>query len=154
MVAVRPRPGSHPTREPLAVDQATHNKSFNLHFCKLQPLRSLAEYPALVSHGLLRGKLPAGRVSSSMPIFVTVSQELTAGLGARFKGHAPTRMAWLVGWMPSAIGHLQAGCATHSRQILVTVSRAFPPHHGRGFSCAEVTRMADEREIGLVAGQA
>ena len=136
------------------MDQATHNKSFNCHSCKPQPLSALAEYPALVSHGLLRGKLPAGRVSSSMPIVVTVSQELTAGLGARFKGHAPTRMAWLVGWIPSAIGHLQAGCAAHSRQILVTVSRALTPHHGRGFSCAEVTRMADEREVGLAAGQA
>jgi hypothetical protein len=136
------------------VDQATHNKGFNLHFCKPQPLRALAEYPAVVSHGLLRGQLPAGRASSSEPIVVTVSQELTAGLGARFKGHAPTRMAWLVGWMRSAIGHLQAGCTAHNRQILVTVSRALPPHHYRGFSCAKVTRMADEREIGLVAGQA
>jgi len=136
------------------VDQATHNNSFNLHFCKPQPLRALAEYPAFVSHGLLRGQLPAGRASSSKPIVVTVSQELTAGLGARFNGHALTRTARLIGWMPSAIGHLQGGCAAHSRQILVTVSRALTPHHGRGFSCAEVTRMADEREVGLAAGQA
>jgi len=136
------------------VDQATHNKSFNRHFCKPQLLRTLAEYVVLVSHRLLRNKLPARFASPSKQIVVTVSQELAARLGARFDGHAPTRMAGLVGWMPSAIGHLQGGCAAHSRRILVTVSRALTPHQGGGFNCAEVTRMADRREVGLAAGQA
>jgi hypothetical protein len=85
---------------------------------------------------------------------VTLSQELTDRFGARFNGHATTRMARLIGLMPSAIGHLQGGCAAHSRQILAAVSRALTPHQGRGFNCAEVKRMADEREVGSVAGQA
>jgi hypothetical protein len=136
------------------VDQATHNKSFNRHFCKPQPLRTLAEYTVQVSCRLLWDKLPAMRASSSKQIVVTVSQELAARLGARFNGHAPTRTARLVGWMPSAIGHLQGGCAAHSRQILVTVSRALTPQQGRELNCAEVTLMADEREVGLAAWQA
>lgn len=56
--------------------------------------------------------------------------------------------------MPSATGRLQGGCAVHSRQILVTVSRALTPRQGRELNCAEVTRMADKREVGLVVGQA
>jgi hypothetical protein len=36
-----------------------HNKSFNRHVCKPQPLRSLAEYTVLVSHRLLRDELSA-----------------------------------------------------------------------------------------------
>jgi len=135
------------------VDQATDNKSFNRHFCKPQPLRTLAEYPVFVTHRLLWDKLPARRASSSKQIVVTVSQELAARLGARFNGHAPTRMARLVGWVLSAIGHLQGGCAAHSHQILVTVSRALTPHQGREFNCAEATRGAYEREVGLAAGQ-
>ena len=134
--------------------QATHNKRFNRHFCEPQPLRTLAEHTALVSHRLLRDKLPAMRASCSKQIVVTVSQELATRLGARFNGHALTRMARLVGWMPSEIGHLQRGRAAHSRQILVTVSRALTPHQGRELNCAEVTRTADEREVGLAAGQA
>ncbi len=137
-----------------AVDQATHNKSFKRHFCKPQPLRTLAEYTVLLSQRRLRDKLPARRASSSKQIVVTVSQELAARIGARFNGHAPTRTARLVGWMPSAIGHLQGGSAAHSRQILVTVSRASTPRHGRELNCTEVTRMADERDVGLAAGQA
>jgi hypothetical protein len=136
------------------VDQATHDNSFNRHFCKPQPLRTLAEYTALVSHSLPQDKLPTGYASPSKQIVVTLSQELTARFGAKFNGHAPTRMARLIGWVLSAIGHLQAACAAHSRQILVTVSRALTPHHGREFTCAEVARMADEREVGLAAGQA
>ena len=132
------------------MDQTTHIKSFNRHFCKPPPLRTRAEYTALVSHRLLRDKLPARRASSSKQIVVTVSQELAA----RFNGHAPTRMARLVGWMPSAIGHLQGGCAANSRRILVTVSRALTLRQGRELNYAEVTRMADEREVGLAAGQA
>ena len=131
-----------------------HDKSFNRHFCKLQPLRTLAEWTVLVSHRLLRDKSPARRPSSSKQIVVTVSQELAARFGARFNGHAPTRMARLVGWMPSAIGRLQGGCPAHSLQILVTVSRALTPHQGCGFNCTEVIHMADRREIGLAAGQA
>ena len=136
------------------MDQATHDKSFNRHFCKSQPWCTLAEYAVLVSHRLLRDKLPAGRDFSSKQIVVTLSQELAARLGARFNGHAPTRRARLVGWMPSASGYLQGGCAAHSRHILVTVSRALTPQQGRDLNCAEVTRMADEREVGLSAGQA
>ena len=136
------------------MDQATHDKSFNRHFCKSQPLCTLAEYAVLVSHRLLRDKLPPRRASSSEQIVVTLSQELAARLGAGFSGHALTRMARSVGWMPSAIGHLQGGCAAHSRQILVTVSRALTPHQGRELNCAEVTRTADEHEVGLAAGQA
>ena len=138
------------------MDQATHNRSYNRHFCEPQPLRTLAEYAVLVSHRLLRDKLPPRRASSSKQIVVTLSQELAARFGARFNGHAPTRVARLVGWMPSAIGRLQGGCAAHSRQILVTVSRVLTPRQGRELNCAEVTRMADEREVGfrLVAGQA
>ena len=136
------------------MDQATHNQSYNRHFCKPQPLRTLAECTVLVSHRLLRGKLPTGRASSGKQIVVTVSQELAARLDARFNGHAPTRMARLVGWMPSAIGHLQGGCAANSRRILVTVSRALTLRQGRELNYAEVTRMADEREVGLAAGQA
>lgn len=139
------------------MDQATHDKSYNRHFCKsrpTQPLRTLAEYTALVSDRLLGDKLPAKRASPSKQIVVTVSQELAARFGARFNGHAPTRMARLVGWMSAAIGHLQGRCAAHSRQIFVTVSRALTPRQGRELKCAEVTRMADEREVGLVAGQA
>ena len=136
------------------MDQATHNKSFNRYFCKPPPLRTRAEYTALVSHRLLRDKLPARRASSSKQIVVTVSQELAARLDARFNGHAPTRMARLVGWMPSAIGHLQGGCAANSRRILVTVSRALTLRQGRELNYAEVTRMADEREVGLAAGHA
>lgn len=136
------------------MDQATHNKSYNRHICKPQPLRTLAEYTVLVSHRLSRHELPARLASSSKQIVVTLSQELAARFGARFNGHAPTRVARLVGWMPSAIGHLQGGCAGRSRQILVTVSRALTPHQGRELNCAEVTRMADKREVGLAAGQA
>ena len=60
------------------MDQATHNMSFNRHFCKPQLLRTLAEYPALVSHRLLRDTLPAMRASSGKQIVVTASQELAA----------------------------------------------------------------------------
>ena len=42
--------------------QATHKKSYNRHFCKPQSLRTRAEYTALVSHRLLRDKLPARSV--------------------------------------------------------------------------------------------
>jgi hypothetical protein len=42
------------------VDQATHANSFNHHFCTPQPVRTLAEYTALVSHSLPRDKLPTG----------------------------------------------------------------------------------------------
>ena len=136
------------------MDQATHNKSYTRHFCKPQPLRTLAEYTVLVSRRLLRGKLPTGRASSGKQIVVTVSQELAARLDARFNGHAPTRMACLVGWMPSAIGQLRGGCAANSCRILVTVSRALTLCQGRQLNYAEVTRMADEREVGLAAGQA
>lgn len=136
------------------MDQSTHNKSFNRQFCKVQPLRTLAEYPALVSHRPLRSKLPAGRASSSKKIVVTVSQELATRLGARFNSHSPARIAGLVGRLPSAIGHLQVGCAAHRRQILVTVWRALTPHQGRELNYAEVTCRADEREVGLAAGRA
>ena len=134
------------------MDQATHNKSFNRHFCKPQPLRTLAEYTVLVSHRLLRDKLSARRASSSKQIVVTVSQELAARLGARCNGHAPTRMARLVGWVLSAIGHLQGGCAAHNHQILVTMSRVLTPHQGLGLNGAEVARVPDGREVGLLAG--
>jgi len=87
-------------------------------------------------------------------IVVTLSQESAARLDATFKGHAPSRMARLVGWMPSAIAHLQGGCAANSGQILVTMSRALTLRQGREFNCAEVTRTFDEREVGLAAGQA
>ena len=60
------------------MDQATHNKSFNRHFCKPQLLRTLAEYTALVSNRLLRDMLPAMPASSGKQIVVTVSQELAA----------------------------------------------------------------------------
>lgn len=136
------------------MDQATHNKSFNRHVCKPQPLRTLAEYTVLVSHRPLRDELSARRGSFSKQIVVTVSQELADRLDATFIGHAPSRMARLVGWMPSAIGRLQGGCAANSGQILVTVSRASTLRQGREFNCAEVTRMADEREVGLAAVQA
>ncbi len=136
------------------MDQATHNKRFDRPVCKRQPLRTLPEYMALVIHRLLWDKLPGGRASSSTQIVVTVSQELAAGLGAGFNGHARTRMARLVGWMPSPIGHLQGGRADHSHQILVTVSPVLTPHDGIGLNSAEVTRMADGREVGLAAGQA
>ena len=136
------------------MDQATHNKSFNRLVCKRLPVRTLADCTALISHRLLRDKLPAGRASSSKRILVTVSQELAARLGAGFNGHAPTRMARLVGWMPSAIGYLQGGRADHSHQILVTVSPVLTPHQCIGLNSAEVKRMADGREVGLAAGQA
>ena len=136
------------------MDQATHNKSFNRSVCELQPSRTLAEYTALVSHRLVRGKLPVARAPSSKQIVVTVSQGSAASLGAGFNGHAPTRMARLVWWMPFAIGHLQGGCAARSRQMLVTVSRVLTPHQGLGFNSAEIARTPDGREAGLTAGQA
>ena len=86
------------------MDQATHNKSFNRNFFKPQSLRTLAEYPVLLSHRLLLDKLPAGRDFSSKQIVVTLSQELAARLGARFNGHAPTRRARL-----SSGCHLRVG---------------------------------------------
>ena len=55
---------------------------------------------ALVYSHLLPDELPAGRVGYSKQIVVTVSQELTTRLGAGFNGHALTRMARFVGWMP------------------------------------------------------
>ena len=136
------------------MDQATHNKSFNRSVCKRQPVRTLAEFTALVSDRLVRGNLPVARASSSKQIVVTVSQESAAMLGAGFKGHAPTQMARLVWWMPSAIGHLQGGCAARSRQMLVTVSRVLTPHQGLVLNSAEIARPPDGREVGLAAGQA
>lgn len=136
------------------MDQATHNKSFNRTVCKLQPLRAPAEVTALVSDRVVRGNLPVERTSSSRQIVVTVSQESAARLGACFDGHAPTQMARSVWWMPSAIGHLQGGCAARSRQMLVTVSRALTPHQGLELNSAEISRTLDEREVGLAAGQA
>jgi len=134
------------------VDQATHNKSFNRSVCERQPSRTLAEYAALVSGRLVRGRLPVARAPSSKQIVVTVSQESAARLGAGFNGHAPTRPARLVWWMPSAIGHLQGGCAARRRQMLVTVSRVLTPHQGLGFNSAEVARTPDGHEVGLAAG--
>lgn len=136
------------------MDQATHNKSFNRSVCKRQPLSTLAEYTALASDRLLRGNVPVARASSSKQIVVTVSQESAARLGAGFNGHAPTRMARLVWWVPSVIGHLQGGCAARSRQMLVTVSRVLRPHHGLGLNSAEIARTPDGREVGRAAGQA
>ncbi len=78
------------------MDQATHNKSFNRSVCKRQPLRTLAEFTALVSARLVRGNFPVARASSSKRIVVTVSQELAARLGAGFNGHTPTWMGRLV----------------------------------------------------------
>ncbi len=99
------------------MDHATHEKSFNRHFRKPQPLRTLAEYEVLVSHRLLRDKLSVGRDFSSKQIVVTVSQESAARLGAGFNGQAPSRMARLVWWMPSAIGlaDFQTKCDTFSK---------------------------------------
>ena len=54
------------------MDQATHNKSFNRYVCERQPSRSLAEYTALVSDRLVRGRLPVARAPSSKQIVVTV----------------------------------------------------------------------------------
>lgn len=105
------------------MDQTTHNKGFNRSVCKRRPLRTLAEFMALVSDRLVRGDLPMARASSTKQIVVTVSQESSAKLGAGFNCHVPNRMAQLVRWMPSAIGHLQGGCAARSRQMLVTVSQ-------------------------------
>ena len=136
------------------MDPATDNKSFNRDFWMPQPLRTLAEHPAFVTHPLLLDKLAAGRASSSKQIVVTVSQELAARPGAGFSAYAPTWMARLVGWMPSAIGHLHGGCAAHNHQILVTVSRVLMPHQGLGLNGAEVARMPDRREVGLPAGHA
>ena len=135
------------------MDQATHNKSFNRSVCNRQPLRTLAEFTALVSDRLVRGNLPVAHASSKQ-IVVTVSQESAARLGAGFNGHAPTRPARLVWWMSPAIGHLQGGCAARSRQMLVTVSRVLTPHQGLGLSSAEVARTPDGHEVGLAAGQA
>jgi hypothetical protein len=135
------------------VDQVTYNKSFNRHVCKPQPLRMLAEYTVFVSHRLLRDELSARRGSSSKQIVVTVSQELAARLDATIKGHAPSPMSRLVGWMPSAIGHLQGGCAANSGQILVTLSRALTLRLGRELNCAWVTRTPGGREVRLAAGQ-
>ena len=56
------------------MDQATHNKSFNRSVCERQPLRTLAEFTALVSDRLVRGNLPVARASSSKQIVVRVSQ--------------------------------------------------------------------------------
>ena len=154
MVAGRPTPGLASKKELPAVDQATHNKSFNRSVCKRQPVRTLAEFTALVSDRLVRGNLPVARASSSKQIVVTVSQESAAMLGAGFKGYAPTQMARLVWWMPSAIGHLQGGCAARSRQMLVTVSRVLTPHQGLVLNSAEIARPPDGREVGLAAGQA
>lgn len=136
------------------MDQRTHNESFNRHLCEPQHLRTQAKDTAFASHSLLRDKPRARRASSSKQFVVTVSQELTASLGARFDGHRPARTTWFVRWIPSPIGHLQGACVALNRQILVTVSRALVPHQGREFDCAEATRMADEREFGLAAGQA
>ena len=136
------------------MDQATHNKSFHRSVCERQPSRTLAEYTALVSDRLVRGRLPVVRAPSSKQIVVTVSQESAARLGAGFNGHAPTWPARLVWWMPPAIGHLQGGCAARSRQMLVTVSRVLMPHQGLGFNRAEVARTPDGHEVGLAAGQA
>ena len=136
------------------MDPATNNKSFNREVWKPQPLRTLAELSVCVTHRLLLDRLPAGRASSSMQIVVTVSQELAARLGAGYSPYPPTWMARLVGWMPSAIGHLQGGCAAHNHQILVTVSRVLTPQQGLGLNGAEVARMPDGREVGLPAGHA
>jgi hypothetical protein len=136
------------------VDQATHNKSFNRSVCERQPSRTLAEYTALVSDCLVRGRLPVARAPSSKQIVVTVSQESAARLGAGFNGRARIQMARLVWWMPSAIRHLQGGYAARSRQMLVTVSRVLTPHHGLGLNSAEIARTPDAREVGLSAGQA
>jgi hypothetical protein len=136
------------------VDRATHNKSFNRPVCKRQPLRAVAEFTAPVSDRLVRGNLPVERTSSSRQIVVTVSQESAARLGVGFGGHAPTQMARLVWWTPSAIGRLRAGCAARSRQMLVTVSRVLTPHQGLGLKSAEVARTPGGREVGLAAGQA
>lgn len=125
-----------------AVDKATYNKSFNHHACNWRPLRKLAEYTALVGHSLSRHELPAGRAFSGKQIVATVSQQLTARLGAGFNGHAPTRMARLVGWIAASIRHPQGGCAAHSRQILVTAPRALTPHQGLGVNPAEVIRVS------------
>lgn len=153
-MAGRPTPGLASKKELPAVDQATHNKSFNRPVCKRQPLPAPAEFTALVSDRLVRGNFPVERASSSRQIVVTVSQESAARLGAGFNGHAPTRMARLVWWVPSAIGHLQGGCAARSRQMLVTVSRVLRPHHGLGLNSAEIARTPDGREVGLAAEQA
>ena len=136
------------------MDQATHNKSFNRSVCKQQPLRTLAEFTAPVSDRLVRGKLPGARASSSKQIVVTMSQESAARLGTSFNGHAPTRMARLVWWTPSAIGRLRGGCAARSRQMLVTVSRVLTSHQDLGLNSAEIARTPDGREVGLAAGQA
>ena len=136
------------------MDQATHDKSFSRPVDKRQTLRTLAECTAFDSHRLLRDKLPAGRASSSKQIVVTVSQESAARLGAGFDGYAPTQMVRLVWWMPSAIGHLQGGCAARRRQMLVTVSRVLTPHQGLGLNSAEIARTPGGREVGLAAGQA
>ena len=136
------------------MDQATHKKSFNRSVCKRRPLRTLAEFTALGSDRLVRGNLPVARASYSKQIVVTVSQESAARLGAGFNGHAPTRMARLVWWMPLAIGHLQGGCAARSRQMLVTVSRVLTPHRGLGLNSAEIARTPDGLIVGLAAGQA
>jgi hypothetical protein len=153
-VAGRPTPGLASKKELPAVDQATHNKSFNCPVCKRQPLRAPAEFTALVSDRLVRGNFPVERASSSRQIVVTVSQESAARLGAGFDGYAPTQMARLVWWMPSAIGHLQGGCAARRRQMLVTVSRVLTPHQGLGLNSAEIARTPGGREVGLAAGQA
>ena len=138
----------------LLVDQATHKKSLNRSVCKRQPLRMLAEFTALASDRLVRGNLPVARASSSKQIVMTVSQESAARLGAGFNGHAQTRMARLVWWMPSAIGHLQGGWAARSRQMLVTVSRVLKPRQGLWLNSADIARTPDGREVGLAAGQA
>jgi hypothetical protein len=136
------------------VDQATYNKSFSRSVFKWQPLRAMAESTALDSDRLVRSSCPVARASYSKQIFVTVSQESAARLGAGFNGHAPTRQARLIWWMPPAIGHLKGGCAGRSRQMLVTVSRVLRPHQGLGFNSAEVARMPDGQGVGLPAGQA
>ena len=136
------------------MDQATQNKSFNRSVCERQPSRTLVEYTALVSGRLVWGRLPVARAPSSKQIVVTVSQESAARLGAGFNGHARIQMARLVWWMPSAIRHLQGGCAARSRQMLVTVSRVLTPHQGLVLNSAEIARPPDGREVGLAAGQA
>lgn len=153
-MAGRPTPGLASKKELPAVDQATHNKSFNRSVCERQPSRTHAEYTALVSDRLVRGRLPVARAPYSKQTVVTVSQESAARLGAGFNGHALTRPARLVWWRPPAIGHLQGGCAARSRQMLVTVSRVLTPHQGLGLNSAEIARTPGGREVGLAAGQA
>lgn len=54
-------------------------------------MRTLTQGRALVGQGLMQDEYSAGPISSSKQIVVTVSRELTAGLGAWFSGHALNR---------------------------------------------------------------